>query len=229
MTTLDEILGAFEEALELERELGTRTVECDRALLMPVKPEPPKPDTRNFETPKPETSKPATPQQSEEVVAKPCVYDVARPPRPCCKGEGALATSGFATSSELKDFAFIVDRRPEGEAAEMMRNMLRAMGCSNRDSMVKEAAAAAAEKPRARVYIVLGREAFHVFAPDQRAALGMWTKVADVPTVVTYSPTKILACFGSVGEGITKAKRQIWTDLKSALSLVGRAPVAVKR
>ena len=131
--------------------------------------------------------------------------------------------------SELKDFAFIVDRRPEGEAAEMMRNMLRAMGCSNRDSMVKEAAAAAAEKPRARVYIVLGREAFHVFAPDQRAALGMWTKVADVPTVVTYSPTKILACFGSVGEGITKAKRQIWTDLKSALSLVGRAPVAVKR
>ena len=34
-----------------------------------------------------------------EAVAKPCVYDVARPPRPCCKGEGALATSGFATTS----------------------------------------------------------------------------------------------------------------------------------
>ena len=66
MTTLDEILGAFEEALELERELGTRTVECDRALLMPVKPEPPKPATRNFETSKPETSKPETRNQKLE-------------------------------------------------------------------------------------------------------------------------------------------------------------------
>ena len=31
-----DILNAFEQALELERELGTRTVECDRALLLPV-------------------------------------------------------------------------------------------------------------------------------------------------------------------------------------------------
>ena len=34
--SLPEILTAFEQALELERELGTRTVECDRALLVPV-------------------------------------------------------------------------------------------------------------------------------------------------------------------------------------------------
>ena len=30
-----DVLNAFEQALELERELGTRTVECDRALLLP--------------------------------------------------------------------------------------------------------------------------------------------------------------------------------------------------
>ena len=35
MTGLPEILTAFEQALELERELGTRTVDCDRALLAP--------------------------------------------------------------------------------------------------------------------------------------------------------------------------------------------------
>ena len=34
--TLEEILSAFEDALELERELGTRMVELDRALLRPV-------------------------------------------------------------------------------------------------------------------------------------------------------------------------------------------------
>ena len=33
-----DILNAFEQALELERELGTRTVECDRALLLPPSP-----------------------------------------------------------------------------------------------------------------------------------------------------------------------------------------------
>jgi len=36
VTSFPEILNAFEQALELERELGTRTVECDRALLAPV-------------------------------------------------------------------------------------------------------------------------------------------------------------------------------------------------
>ena len=33
-----DILNAFEQALELEHELGTRTVECDRALLLPPSP-----------------------------------------------------------------------------------------------------------------------------------------------------------------------------------------------
>jgi hypothetical protein len=36
----------------------------------------------------------------KEVVAKPRMHDVARPPRPCHKGEGALATAGFATGSK---------------------------------------------------------------------------------------------------------------------------------
>ena len=36
MPDVKEILTAFEQALELERELGTREVECDRALLAPV-------------------------------------------------------------------------------------------------------------------------------------------------------------------------------------------------
>ena len=36
MENLPEILTAFEQALELERELGTRAVDCDRALLSPV-------------------------------------------------------------------------------------------------------------------------------------------------------------------------------------------------
>ena len=37
MESFPEILTAFEQALELERELGTRAVDCDRALLLPPK------------------------------------------------------------------------------------------------------------------------------------------------------------------------------------------------
>ena len=49
MERLPEILNAFEQALELERELGTRTVECDRALLAPVSAANPEPRTPNPE------------------------------------------------------------------------------------------------------------------------------------------------------------------------------------
>lgn len=38
VSDFDEILEAFEKALLLEAELGTRTVPCDRALLVPMKP-----------------------------------------------------------------------------------------------------------------------------------------------------------------------------------------------
>ncbi len=44
----------------------------------------------------PQASRPA----SDEVIAEPRFYDVVRPPRPCNKGEGALATSGFAITSD---------------------------------------------------------------------------------------------------------------------------------
>ena len=37
----------------------------------------------------PQASRPA----SDEVIAEPRFYDVARPPRPCSKGDGALSTS----------------------------------------------------------------------------------------------------------------------------------------
>lgn len=54
MTALDAILGGFESALELERELGNRIVPCDRKLLAPLEeessaPPPAKPRTTNHE------------------------------------------------------------------------------------------------------------------------------------------------------------------------------------
>lgn len=210
MTEYDEILDAFEKALELERELGTRTVECDRALLTPMRaevktPPPPAPATKTVEP-------------------------ARTPPRPNAVGggtpvrTGAVAGTPVKPSGPLVDFAFVIVRRPEGEAANMLAKMVAAMGYTLAQVAVVEAAAAAAAKPRAKVYVVLGSDAFKVFAPGQRAALGMWTAVAEIPTVVTYSPTRILSYFGNDPDGLLKAKRQIWSDLKSALARIGKVP-----
>ncbi|MDO5319042.1 MAG: hypothetical protein Q4G65_10480 [bacterium] len=214
METFDEILGAFEQALELERELGTRTVECDRALLTPLRPAAPaapKPAPQ-VETP-PKTLQ--TPVPSRPTSSSPPPSHLSQPSHP----------SQPSQPSPLVDFAFIAAQIPQGAAAELLAKMVAAMGYTMTQVTVVAAATAVESKPRAKVYVVLGgSDAFRVFAPGQRAALGLWTEVGGVPTIVTYSPAKILSYFGNDVAGLTKAKRQIWSDLKSALARIGRKP-----
>ena len=201
METFDDILGAFEKALELERELGTRTVECDRALLVPLRPAAPLP-----------AAPPPAPKAETRIPS---------PPPPQFPAPPSQSPSPHSPS----DFAFIAAQLPQGAAAEMLHGMVAAMGYAMDQVKVVKASDAAAARPAARVYIVLGgSDAFRVFAPGQRAALGLWTTVADVPTIVTYSPARILSYFGNDAAGLAKAKRQIWSDLKSALARIGKKP-----
>ncbi len=132
---------------------------------------------------------------------------------------------GTRNQEPSKDFAFIAQQVPQGAAAELLAKMVAAMGYTMDQVTVVAAAEAVQNKPQARVYVVLGgSDAFRTFAPGQRAALGLWTEVGDVPTIVTYSPARILSYFGNDAEGLTKAKRQIWSDLKSALARLGKKP-----
>ena len=208
MENLDEILGAFEKALELERELGTRTVECDRALLAPVKAA--------------EAARPSPPVAEPKPSAPPASAAGCQPvaaPRPPAPSGTAVAEGNVAVREP--DFLFVVDQMPQGEAAAMLRKMIAAMGCTGEDAKV--ALASDPRPPRSKVRIVLGKLAFKAFAPGQKAAVGLWTDVAGVPTVVTYSPARIITYFGNDAAGLDKAKRQIWADLKSALARAGRA------
>ena len=208
METFDEILGAFEQALELERELGTRTVECDRALLTPLRP-----------------AVPAAPKPAPQVETPPKTLQTPVPSRPTSPSPPPPRPSQPSQPSPLVDFAFIAAQIPQGAAAELLAKMVAAMGYTMTQVTVVAAATAVESKPRAKVYVVLGgSDAFRVFAPGQRAALGLWTEVGGVPTIVTYSPAKILSYFGNDVAGLTKAKRQIWSDLKSALARIGKKP-----
>ena len=227
MTDFDEILGAFEEALELERELGTRTVECDRALLVPMRPAPPpaprapeagaQPNRVGVAGAQPNRAGVAGAQSNRAGVAAPAKPVVPAPP-------AAPARPGARV-----DFAFIPLEMPAGAAADLLEKMVAAMGYAMSAVTVVAAGTAVKAPPAARVYVVLGSDAFRVFAPGQRAALGLWTEVAGVHTVVTYSPARILSYFGNDAEGLRKAKLQIWADLKSALARVGKKPPAPKR
>ena len=221
MTDYNQLLDAFEQALELERELGTRTVDCDRTLLSP----PTAPAPVAPAVPKPV---PVTPSASKPVAAAssprpaPVVPPVPKPaPRPVQPAVPAAAVGGA-----LVDFAFLTEGALQGAAQDLLVKMVAAMGYALTQVTVVPAATAVAAPPRARVYIVLGSEAFKQFAPGQRAALGLWTRVRDVPTVVTYSPARILSYFGNDAAALTNAKRQIWSDLKSALARIGKQPPA---
>ncbi len=228
METFDDILGAFEEALELERELGTRTVECDRALLVPLRPAapvpaPPSPASSPSVPPSP--AQPSPVPKTETRVPAPTVPPPTSAPILTPRSSSPLPTPHSTPSGPQADFAFIAAQMPQGAAAEMLHGMVAAMGYAMDQVKVVTASDAAAVRPVARVYIVLGgSDAFRVFAPGQRAALGLWTTVADVPTIVTYSPARILSYFGSDAAGLAKAKRQIWSDLKSALARIGKKP-----
>jgi len=98
MERLPEILNAFEQALELERELGTRTVECDRALLAPRSggtPLPPAGTPRSGGTPLPPAG---TPRSGERTVL---VGEAASRRFTGTTGVSPVATPALPTAAEL--------------------------------------------------------------------------------------------------------------------------------
>ena len=92
MESLPEILNAFEQALELERELGTRTVDCDRALLAPSSAASPVLGQR-ASRPLPSAASAATPALGQRA---------SRPlPSAGALGERALPQGALPTAAEL--------------------------------------------------------------------------------------------------------------------------------
>ena len=101
---LEAILSAFEEALELEDELGTRTVEIDRALLRPLS------------------------SESSASIGVPVVPDASGSPA-AVKGAEAPAGPGATEAAKpVADFAFLLECDPAGPVAELLPRMSEAIG-----------------------------------------------------------------------------------------------------
>ena len=185
MDVLDFILDGLEKALELERELGVRTVEIDRGLLgattaprLPSKVLSPLGVTAGLET-----------------------EGVRRETRTGLKTRDARPAAG--------ELVFLHDRPLSPGGVEMMAKILTALGKADAPIVVVPPV------PPAKVTVVLGGRALKKYFPGMRGEPGQWQKTAEGRDVlITYSPEYILR-FGAVTPAVQKIKQDMWLSLKA--------------
>ena len=198
---MEYVLDGLEAELELERELGVRAVEIDRALLS--HPPAAAPADRAGVPP------PAAPAGRAGV--PPPAADIRQPatvPEPQPANHAPLSTS--------IDFVFLHDRPLSPGGIEMMAKIVTAM---------KKTAESApivfnGERPAAKAYVLLGSGALRKWLPGVKGAPGEWVKdQAGNSYLVTYSPEFILR-MGPPTPAVKEIKMKMWTSLKGVMQRV---------
>ena len=193
MSIVEYLLDGLEEALELERELGVRSVAFDRALLQTEKVSPiGAPSVASATASAPTAPVPATDE------------DVR------CPSAISTASSAAARSGEY-DFVFLHHKALSPAAVEMMAKIIHAMGKTAETAPV----IIAPPIPKARVYVIMGWGALKKFLPGKQEAPGTWIKTpGGKDALVTYSPEFILR-FGEVTPAVKQMKQSMWQGLKA--------------
>lgn len=190
------------ENLELERELGTRTVEIDRALLVPPKAEEPIPVAPKVEV----ETKPKTVQTA----------DVAeRSGSGQSDGDGGEEHSvgkGEACA-DVCDIAFFTGHPLSERGMEAMRKTFAAMRKIRPDIGIR-----LDERCKPKVIILLGADALLKRQPTARPVRGAWIAIDGIPSIMTYSPDFIFSHFQENSPYMNKAKLDMWNDVKSAVA-----------
>ena len=198
MTVLDYILDGLEAELELERELGVRTVECDRSLLV----------TAPAERPAGDRGQPTADSRRTTADRGQPTEDSRRPTtnRPIDQ----------SNNRTILDFVFLHHEPLSAKGVEMMAKIITAMGKTAETAPV----IVAPPLPPAKVYVILGGLALRKYFPGLRGEPGQWRETeGGVPVLVTYSPEFILR-FGTVTPAVQKMKKDMWTSLKAVLQRV---------
>lgn len=194
MSAVDYILDGLERALELERELGVRSVEIDRGLLGAV------------------AGDSACPQAEQCTRSgtdrAPLKARVILPP--------PSAPSPIARClSPILDLVFLHDKPLAPAGVEMMAKILNALGKPDAPIVV------APPVPEAKVTVVLGGFALKKYFPGMKGEPGQWQKTPEGRDVlITYSPAYILR-FGTVTPAVEKIKQDMWRSLKAVKQRLG--------
>ena len=204
MSNVNEILTAFEEALELERELGTRTVEIDRALL------------RCSPAPMAVPARGASDSREASGASGPRANSGSRASSGSSETRLPEAANDSSAAGARADFAFLLECEPQGPVAELLPKMSEAIGYGPDGVKIND--------PSARVLIVLGSDAMAKWLPGVKARPGQWVMRGETPALITASPTKTYRFFGNNPAKIRALKLQLWADLKAALAKLGKTP-----
>ena len=194
MAILDYILDGLEAALELERELGVRTVEIDRSLLV-----------SGEVVSSPLQSSGVSSNRSGEDTASPFSAASPRPVRPVNR------TIEQSNTRTISGIVFLHDRPLSPKGVEMMAKIVTALG------LTAETAPIVVEPPlpRAKVVVVLGGRALKRYFPELKGEPGMWIKQPEGREIlITYSPEYILR-FATVTPAVEKIKKDMWRSLKA--------------
>ena len=198
MNALDYILDGLEAALELERELGVRVVECDRSLLTPASRLPSNVSRLSGEG-----------LETRDVRRETRAGLETRDARPAANNRTIEQSNGRT----IPDLAFLHDRPLSPAGIEMMAKIIGAMKrtAENSPIVVKP------PMPRAKVLVVLGGRALRKYFPEQKAEPGQWFRTPGGRDVlVTYSPEYILR-FDTVTPAVQKLKQDMWRSLKAVV------------
>ena len=204
MEILEYILDGLAKALELERELGVRTVEFDRGLLGT-----------------------ATAPRLPSKVLSPSVEKAGLKAEDLRRETGAGRETGDirpetvnqtieqSDNQTIAPLVFLHDRPLSPKGVEMMAKILNALGKPDAPIVV------APPVPKARVTVVLGGLALRKYFAGMRGEPGQWQKTPEGRDVlITYSPEYILR-FGTVTPAVQKIKQDMWTSLKAVKQRLG--------
>ena len=198
MNALDYILDGLEAALELERELGVRVVECDRSLLTPASRLPSNVSRLSGEG-----------LETRDVRRETRVGLETRDERPAANNRTIEQSNGRT----VPDLAFLHDRPLSPAGIEMMAKIIGAMKRTAENSPI----VVEPPMPRAKVLVVLGGRALRKYFPEQKAEPGQWFRTPGGRDVlVTYSPEYILR-FDTVTPAVQKLKQDMWRSLKAVV------------
>lgn len=198
MNALDYILDGLEAALELERELGVRVVECDRSLLTPASRLPSNVSRLSGEG-----------LETRDVRRETRVGLETRDERPAANNR----TIEQSNDRTIPDLAFLHDRPLSPAGIEMMAKIIGAMKRTAENSPI----VVEPPMPRAKVLVVLGGRALKKYFPEQKAEPGQWFRTPGGRDVlVTYSPEYILR-FDAVTPAVQKLKQDMWRSLKAVV------------
>ena len=196
VVSLEYVLDGLEAELELERELGVRAVEIDRALL----------------------SHPPAAAPADRAGVPPPAADVRQPAtdgeRHAANREPPAARHEPPTDS--LDFVFLHDRPLSQGGIEMMAKIVTAMKKTPESAPI----VFNGERPAAKAYVLLGSGALRKWLPGVKGAPGEWVKdQAGNSYLVTYSPEFILR-MGPPTPAVKEIKMKMWTSLKGVMQRV---------